>query len=93
MSFIALSQKYIPSIVYGSKTRSSVRIKELLSFVGKDIVIHYKDGRTDRLAVHNYEGPYLFLIAPKSSLGHIAIEVDQWTFKTENGMLNAYPKK
>jgi len=63
-----------------------------MKLVGREIVVHYKNGRTDRLKIHNYEGPYLLLVAPSSSLGHIGLEIAKWQIKEENGQLHAYPK-
>lgn len=65
---------------------------QLMKFVGKDIVLHYKGGKTEKLKIHNYEGPYLLLVAPSSSLGHIGLEVAKWQIKEEDGQLHAYPK-
>lgn len=86
-----MSQKYVPSINYGSRSKTKSRRMELLKYVGRDIVLHYSDGRTERLKVYAYEGPYLLLLAPKSSLGHIGIEVDKWDIREEKGELHAYP--
>jgi hypothetical protein len=87
-----LSQKYVPSINYGSRVKNVLRKPELAKHIGKDIIVHYKGNRVERLKVHAVEGPYVFVIAPKSSLGHVALEITKWDFKEENGVLNAYPK-
>ncbi|MEM0272725.1 MAG: hypothetical protein QW514_09320 [Thermoprotei archaeon] len=86
-----MSQKYIPSINYGSRSKTLSRKMSLLKYVGRDITLHYEDGRTDKLKVYSYEGPYLLLIAPKSSLGHIGIQIDKWIIREEKGELHAYP--
>lgn len=81
----------MPSINYGSRAKTASRKMELLKYAGKDIVLHYADGRTEKLKVYSYEGPYLLLLAPKSSLGHVAIEISKWEIREENGELHAYP--
>src|SRR5579875_638877 len=86
-----MSQKYIPSVNYGSRSKTLSRRMDLLKYVGRDITLHYKDGRTDRLKVYSYEGPYLLLVAPKSSLGHVGIQIDKWVIREEKGELHAYP--
>lgn len=89
--FIGMSQRYVPSINYGSRAKTRSRRMELLKYAGRDIVLHYRSGKTERLKVYGYDGPYLILLAPSSSLGHIAIEVDKWELREENGVLHAYP--
>jgi hypothetical protein len=87
-----LSQKYLPSVNYGRHVRNVLRKDELASFVGKDVIVHYSKEKTDSLKLYAVEGPFLFLIAQKSSLGHIALEIAKWDFTLENGTLHAYPK-
>ncbi|MEM3671046.1 MAG: hypothetical protein QW767_04800 [Thermoprotei archaeon] len=88
-----MSGKYVPSINYGSKARTASRRMEYLKFVGKTIVMHYSNGREEKLTVSGYEGPFLFLIAPSSSLGRIAIDiVSKWAVTEEGGVLHARPK-
>jgi hypothetical protein len=87
-----MSQKYVPSTNYGSRSKTLSRRMNLMKYVGRDITIHYKDGRVEKLRIHAYEGPYLLLLAPKSSLGHIGIQVDAWDIREDKGELQAYPR-
>lgn len=87
-----MSQKYVPSVNYGRHVRNVLRKEELASFVGKDVTVHYSKEKMDNFRVHAVEGPYLFVIAQKSSLGHIALEIAKWDFRVVDGALHAYPK-
>ncbi|MCL5788727.1 MAG: hypothetical protein M1357_02860 [Candidatus Marsarchaeota archaeon] len=86
-----MSGKYVPSINYGSKAKTHSRNMEYLKFVGRTIVVHYTQGREEQLKVSGYEGPFLFLLAPRSSLGRIALDISKWAFTEESGQLHARP--